>query len=64
MTFTPEQVVAVQKANIDSFFGLSGKAFEGVEKLVDLNVKASKAALSESASHAQAVLSVKDGPRE
>ncbi|MFN7548542.1 MAG: phasin family protein [Pseudomonadota bacterium] len=60
MTFTPEQVVAVQKANIDTFFGLSGKAFEGVEKLVDLHMQATKAAMAEAA---QAVLSVKD-PQE
>jgi phasin family protein len=41
-------------------FGLTQKAFEGVEKLVELNVQASKAALSESANHTQAMLSVKD----
>ncbi|MEP6963906.1 MAG: TIGR01841 family phasin, partial [Polaromonas sp.] len=36
------------------------KAFEGVEKLVELNVQATKAALAETANNAQAVLSVKD----
>jgi len=57
---TADQVLASQKASIETMFGLTHKAFEGVEKLVELNVQASKAALSESANHAQAVLGVKD----
>ncbi len=57
---TAEQIVAAQKANIETLFGLTQKAFEGVEKLVELNVQATKAALSESANSAQALLSVKD----
>ena len=39
---------------------MTAKAFEGVEKLVELNLSAAKAALDESASKSQAVLSVKD----
>lgn len=57
---TVEQVMASHKANLETLFGLTTKAFEGVEKLVDLNLTASKAALSEVSSHAQAMLSVKD----
>lgn len=57
---TAEQVIAAQKANLETLFGLTQKAFEGVEKLVELNIQASKAALAESANHSQAVLSVKD----
>jgi phasin family protein len=57
---TVEQVMASHKANIETLFGLTTKAFEGVEKLVDLNLTASKAALSEVSNHTQAVLSVKD----
>ena len=57
---TVEQVVASHKANIETLFGLTNKAFEGVEKMVELNLTASKAALSEVAEHAQSVLSVKD----
>ena len=57
---TPEQLVASQKANLETLHGLTAKAFEGVEKLVDLNLQATKAALSESAQHTQALLSVKD----
>ena len=57
---TAEQILASHKANVETLFGLTSKAFEGVEKLVELNVSAAKAALTESASQTQAVLSVKD----
>ena len=57
---TPEQIVASHKANVETLFGLTAKAFEGVEKLVELNLSAAKAALDESAHSTQAVLSVKD----
>jgi phasin family protein len=57
---TPEQIVASHKANVETLFGLTAKAFEGVEKLVELNLSAAKAALDESANNTQAVLSVKD----
>jgi phasin family protein len=57
---TAEQVLASQKATIETLFGLTTKAFEGVERLVELNVTASKAALAEAAGTTQAMLSVKD----
>lgn len=57
---TAEQLMAAHKANIETLFGLTHKAFEGVEKLVELNVQATKAALAETANHAQAVMGVKD----
>jgi len=57
---TAEQLIAAQKANVETLFGLTQKAFEGVEKLVELNVQVAKASLDEAAEHAQAVLSVKD----
>ena len=60
MALTADQFLAAQKANLETLFGLTTKAFEGVEKLVELNVTASKAAMSEAASTTQAVLSVKD----
>lgn len=60
MSLTNEQILAAHKANIEMLFGLTHKAFEGVEKLVELNLAASRTALSEAASNAQAVLAVKD----
>jgi phasin family protein len=57
---TAEQIVAAQKSNMETLFGLTQKAFEGVEKIVELNVQAGKTALNESANNSQALLSVKD----
>lgn len=60
---TAEQVLASNKANIETLFGLTGKAFESVEKLVELNLAASRALLADTASQTQTVLSIKD-PQE
>ena len=57
---TVEQIMSANKANVEILFGLTSKAFEGVEKLVELNVAASRAILAETASQAQSVLSAKD----
>ena len=57
---TAEQIMASHKASIETLFGLTHKAFEGVEKLVELNMQATKAALAETANHAQAVMGAKD----
>jgi len=57
---TVEQILASQKANVETLLGLTTKAFEGVEKIVELNLSATKAALSESGESAKAMLSVKD----
>jgi phasin family protein len=60
MTFTPDQLLAAQKANVETLFGLTNKAFEGVEKLVELNLQVAKATLGEAAESTKAALSVKD----
>ena len=60
MTLTPDQIVAANKANLNSLYGLSNQAFAGVEKLVELNLTAARASLNESADHAKALLSAKD----
>ncbi|GAB1387711.1 phasin family protein [Melaminivora sp.] len=60
MSLTQEQLLASHKANLETLFGLTSKAFAGVEKLVELNVAASRAALNEASAHAQAVLAAKD----
>lgn len=57
---TVEQVMASQKANVETLLGLTAKAFEGVEKIVELNMSASKAALAETGDTTKAMLSVKD----
>ena len=57
---TVEQLAASHKANIETLLGLTAKAFESVEKMVELNMAASKTAMSEVGDHAKAVLSAKD----
>jgi phasin family protein len=57
---TAEQILAAQKANVQTLFGLTTKAFEGVEKLVELNLQVAKAALGEAGDASTAALSVKD----
>ncbi len=57
---TVEQIVTTQKTNIETLFGLTGKAFEGAEKLVELNIQAAKSAIADAAQTTQAALSVKD----
>ncbi|MEZ7829068.1 MAG: phasin family protein [Brachymonas denitrificans] len=57
---TAEQIAAAHKANLETLFGLTNKAFESVEKLIDLNVNAAKAALTDAAQTTQAAMNVKD----
>ncbi|EHR71053.1 phasin family protein [Burkholderiales bacterium JOSHI_001] len=57
---TAEQMIAANKANVETLFGLTNKAFEGVEKLVELNLQVAKTALGEVAENTKAAMSVKD----
>ncbi len=57
---TAEQIVAAHKANLETIFGLTNKAFESVEKLVELNMQVAKAAVGEAADATRAALAVKD----
>lgn len=57
---TVEQIVAAQKAQVSTAYGLSAKALESVEKYAELNLQAAKAALAESATVAKSVLAAKD----
>ena len=57
---TTEQVLATQKANAQTIFGLTSKAFEGVEKLVELNLQVAKSALGDAHEAAAAALSAQD----
>ncbi len=59
-TNTPEQFAAANKANLEAFIELSQKSFEGVERLVELNLQAARALFSESTDAAKALLAVKD----
>ena len=60
MNTTAAQFIETNKANLQSLESMTSQAFAGVEKLVELNLASSKAALTESMSHVKAVLSAKD----
>ena len=60
---TTESFFASQKANVDAFFALGHTAFEGVEKLAELNLQVAKTTLGEAAETSQTVLAIKD-PKE
>lgn len=66
MSFNPQQIpqqfIAAQQAALETLTGLTGKAFEGVEKLVELNLQVVKTTLAEQADAATQVLSVKSLP--
>lgn len=57
---TVEQVMGAHKANVETLFGLTGKAFEGMEKLIELNMQVARTAMEEAGANAKAALSVKD----
>ena len=57
---TVEQVMGAHKANVETLFGLTGKAFEGMEKLIELNMQVARTAMDEAATNAKAAMSVKD----
>ena len=55
MTMTPEQIVAANKANIETLVGLTNKAVAGVEQLIELNLAATKAAMEDTQSHTRSL---------
>ncbi len=59
-SFAPEQLFATQKATFNTLFGLTFKAFEGFEKLVELNLQVVKSTLAENQEGVGKALSAKD----
>jgi phasin family protein len=60
MFVTIEQITANQKASIELAQGLAIKSYAGFEKMVELNLAATKATLTESFGQLQAALTAKD----
>ncbi|MBP6019629.1 MAG: phasin family protein [Burkholderiaceae bacterium] len=63
MSAIPQNVLANQKASLDSFLAIQNTFFSGFEKLVDLNLKVIKASMDEVAQKSQQAVEVKD-PQE
>ena len=59
----PEQLIALNKANLEAAARFAGVALQGAERLVDLQLKAAKEAFADGIENAKALASVKD-PRE
>lgn len=60
MNTTAAQFIETNKANLEALTSLTSTAFAGVEKLVELNLAATKSVLADSLSHANAVMGAKD----
>lgn len=57
---TPEQLIAMNKANIESAMRFAGVAIEGAERMIDLQMKAAKTAFADGIESAKALAAVKD----
>ena len=57
---TVEQIVSTQKDQAAAFYELANQAVTGVERLTDLNLKALKSTMADSAAQTEALFSVKD----
>jgi len=60
MTLTPDQVLAANKANLETLAGLTTQAFAGVEQIIALNMSAAKSALGDAQHHTESLMSVRD----
>jgi phasin family protein len=56
----PEQLIALNKANIETAMRFAGVALEGAERILDLQLKAAKIAFADSVEGAKALAEVKD----
>lgn len=60
MSTDTKNLLATQKSVIDNIIAFQGTFFNGFEKLVDLNLKATKSALDEAAKKSQDAIELKD----
>jgi phasin family protein len=57
---TPEQFMAINKANMEAAMKFAGVALQGAERIFDLQVKATKSAIADSVESTKAIAAVKD----
>ncbi len=57
---TPEQLIAMNKVNLEAAMRFAGVAIEGAERMMELQLQAAKAAFSDSFEGAKALAAVKD----
>ena len=56
----PEQLVALNKANLEVAMKFAGVAIHGAERILDLQLKAAKTAFADGVENAKAIAAVKD----
>ena len=57
---TPEQLMAINKANMEVAMKFAGVALQGAERILDLQLKAAKTAFADSVENAKTIAGVKD----
>jgi phasin family protein len=57
---TPEQLVAINKANLETAMKFAGVALQGAERILDLQLKAARSAFADSVENAKTIAAVKD----
>lgn len=57
---TPEQLVAINKANLEVAMKFAGVALQGAERILDLQLKAARTAFADSVENAKTIGAVKD----
>ena len=57
---TPEQLIAFNKANVETALRFAGVALDGAERLMDLQMKTAKSALADGMQSARMMTSVRD----
>lgn len=57
---TPEQLIAMNKANLETALRFTGVALEGAERILELQLKTAKSVLAESFQSARALANVRD----
>ena len=57
---TPEQLVAINKANLEVAMKFAGVALQGAERILELQLKAAKTAFADSVENAKTIAAVKD----
>src|SRR6185503_1738901 len=56
----PEQILALNKANLEIAAKFAGVALQGAERIMELQLKAAKSAFADSVENAKAIAAVKD----
>jgi len=57
---TPDQFVAINKANLETAMKFAGVALQGAERILDLQLKAARSAFADSVENAKTIAAVKD----